>query len=262
MIDLHSHILPGIDDGPGSEEQSVAMAEAYVKAGFTKVAATPHAIPGTAWMPEPDVVYEKVDALKRRLESGGIDLKIYPGMEVALDGDLGRLMDEKRLVTIADGPYMLIELPFQRLPLGWEQIFFDVQSRGYWILVGHPERCEQMMAHPELYEKMAAAGVWFQCNYDAFLGGYGPGSEEAAFFLAQKGMIHCLATDSHSAADRGPGMVPGAAAVLEDRVGRENFRLISRENPERVIAGRRLLSPAPGGQAKNGKRRKPAWLPW
>lgn len=148
MIDLHSHILPGIDDGPGSEDESLAMAEAYVKAGFTNVAATPHAIPGTAWMSRPEVVYEKVDALNRRLENEGVGLKIYPGMEIALDADLCRLMDEKRIISIADGPFVLIELPFQRLPLGWEQVFFEVQSRGYQVLVAHPERCEQMMAHP------------------------------------------------------------------------------------------------------------------
>ncbi len=262
MIDLHSHILPGIDDGPGSEDESLAMAEAYVNAGFTNVAATPHAIPGTAWMSRPEVVYEKVDALNRRLENEGVGLKIYPGMEVALDADLCRLMDEKRIISIADGPFVLIELPFQRLPLGWEQVFFNMQSRGYKILVAHPERCEQMISNPAMFEHLVNAGAGLQCNYDAFLGTYGPGPEEAAFYLAQNGMVHCLATDSHNAADRGPGMVSEAAAVIEDRIGNENLRLIAWENPERVLAGRRLLSPSPVGRPKNGKRKKPAWLPW
>jgi protein-tyrosine phosphatase len=126
MIDLHCHILPNIDDGPKSIKQSLEMARIFEKAGYEKVVATPHAVPGTHWMPSPATIRERVAELNQALQYESIHLTVLPGMEIALDPQVPDLLKDVAIQPIADTPYVLIEPPFQRLPLGWEQVFFEL----------------------------------------------------------------------------------------------------------------------------------------
>lgn len=235
MIDLHCHILPGIDDGPTTLEQSLELAVLYQKAGFIKIVTTPHWVPGTSWTPSLEQIHQRIALLRDSFESRQIDIQIYSGMEIALDINLCDLLLSKHLLTLAGSSYVLIESPFQRLPLGWEQMFFTIMAKGYRIVLAHPERCLQLFSTPELYDDIIEAGVYFQVNYDSFLGHYGKKESETAFYLLKKGYIHFLATDSHDPLQRHPGNALKAVKVLKKTIDSKTIEILTRINPENVI---------------------------
>jgi protein-tyrosine phosphatase len=237
MIDLHSHILPGIDDGPITLEKSLELADLYQRAGFTTIVATPHWVPGTTWTPSIENIYQCRSLLQDSCKNKNIDIKIYVGMEIALDVNLGDLLLKKRLLTLAGSPYILIESPFQRLPIGWDQMFFAMMANGYKIILAHPERCMQLISYPDLYDDIIETGVYFQVNYDSFLGHYGKEICETAFYLLKKGYIHFLATDSHDPIQRHPGNARKALKVLTKIIDAQTVEILTRINPEHVIKG-------------------------
>ena len=242
MIDLHCHILPGIDDGPKTLKESLEMARIFEQAGYSHVVATPHAVPGTTWMPKPGEIRDLLAELKHAIAKEGIKLKVLPGMEVALDPQISALIANSRVQTLAGTSYVLIEPPFQRLPLGWEHAIFDVLSKGFSVLLAHPERCTQLSAKPQLCDELIESGVYFQVNWDSFLGHHGRTTQKMAIYLAAKGFIHCLATDSHDSKSRNAMQVQRAAETIEELMGPRNLQLISRENPIRVLRNEALES--------------------
>jgi protein-tyrosine phosphatase len=237
MIDLHSHILPGIDDGPITLEKSLELADLYQRAGFTTIVATPHWVPGTTWTPSIEDIYQRRSLLQDSCNSKNIEIKICVGMEIALDVNLGDLLLKKRLLTLAGSPYLLIESPFQRFPIGWDQMFFSIMANGYRIILAHPERCMQLLSSPDLYDDIIEAGVYLQVNYDSFLGHYGKEVSETAFYLLKKSYIHFLATDSHDPIQRHPGNARKALKVLAKIIDAKTIETLTRINPEHVIKG-------------------------
>ena len=235
MIDLHCHILPGIDDGPKTIEESLEMARVFEQAGYTHVVATPHAVPGTTWMPDSENIRDRLDELNQAIAKEGINLKVLPGMEIALDPNISDLLDHGKVQALAGTSYVLIEPPFQRFPWGWEEVFFAVLSKGYKVLLAHPERCVQLISKPDLCDQLIESGVYFQVNWDSFIGNHGRTIEKMAVYLATKGYIHCLATDSHDADNRNAQQMLSATESIEKLVGRDNLHIISRENPSRLL---------------------------
>ena len=235
MIDLHSHILPGIDDGAADMDESLAMAKIYVNAGVSCVVATPHVVPGTKWKLKPKEICDHVDHLNQCLKEENIPLTIAPGMEVALDTGILSLIDKNDLLPLGKSKYMLIEVPFQRLPLGWNQILFALQLKGFQVLLAHPERCNHLIKKRAFFDDMIYCGAFLQVEWGSFLGHHGPEVKSQAEYLAHKGYIHCLATDSHNVRARHAGYVEEAARVIELQVGSENLDLLGHKNPARVL---------------------------
>jgi protein-tyrosine phosphatase len=260
MIDLHSHILPGLDDGAATAEESLALAGRYVSAGFTVVVATPHCVPGTHWMPSPETVEGAVADLNRRLGAAGTPLKVLAGMEVALDPSIVDLIDAQRLLTLGGSNYLLVEPPFQRLPIGWKQILFDIQARNLQVLMAHPERCAQMMGEQELFEVLLENGIYTQFNWTSLAGTGGAQTRKAARHLLRRGFVHCLGTDSHDARNRHAGIVRDTAAALRSDVGDDMLRTLTVENPKRILAGRPLARPARVAGAPAAGRKR--WWRW
>jgi protein-tyrosine phosphatase len=242
LIDLHCHILPGIDDGPKTLQESLAMARIFEQAGYSHVVATPHAVPGTTWMPKPEEIRDHLTELTQAIAKNGIKLKVLPGMEIALDPNISELLNQGHVQTLAGTSYVLIEPPFQRLPLGWDQAVFNVLSRGFSVLLAHPERCAQLSDKPQLCDKLIESGVYFQVNWDSFLGHHGRTTQKMAIYLANKAYIHCLATDSHDSKSRNAIQVQRTAETIEELMGPRNLKLISRENPIRVLRNEKLKS--------------------
>jgi protein-tyrosine phosphatase len=241
MIDLHCHILPGIDDGPKTLQESLEMARIFEQAGYNHVVATPHTVPGTSWMPKPKEIKSQINELNHAIVENGIKLKVLPGMEIALDPNISDLLDQGYVQPLAGTSYVLIEPPFQRLPLGWEHAIFGVLSKGFKVLLAHPERCAQLSAKPQLCDKLIESGVYFQVNWDSFLGHHGSTTQKMAIYLASRGYIHCLATDSHDSRSRNARQVRRTAKSIEELMGLRNLQLISRENPIRVLRNEDLM---------------------
>lgn len=242
MIDLHSHILPGLDDGPETLEQSIKMARLYEKAGFTAVVATPHYIAGTRWVPDRDLIHERIALLRQAIRLRGIRLLIHPGMEIAMDSELPDLMNAKHLIPLAEQSYFLMETPFQKLPEGWESLTAQVMEKGFRILLAHPERCRQLNEHPEIFDRLIDAAVYLQVNAGAFTGEYGGSARNTAYYLADKRYIHCLATDAHDSSHRSPAQATGAVKRIKKQIGENNLDLLFRLNPMRILDGSPLAS--------------------
>ena len=261
MIDLHSHILPGIDDGPKNLDESLEMCRIYLKAGYRQVVATPHQVPGTTWMASTEEVHNKIAELNHALKGERLELDVLPGMEIALDPLIPDLLDKGLLFTLGKTSFVLIETPFQQLPLGWEQLIFAVLSKGYSVLMAHPERCAQLAVMPQLVKRLIESGVYLQVNWDSFMGYHGRDALRMAHHLANRGDIHCLATDSHNPQERNAAHVELAAARVEKIVGRDNLQLLALENPLRILHNTRPLQVLKSDPVEEMKK-EPRWRFW
>ena len=256
MIDLHCHILHAIDDGAETAAESMQMARTYAQSGYRTVAATPHMVPGTLWMPSIDRIRTRVAALNQTIKENGLGLEIVTGMEIALDPQIPDLLDDHRLLPLGHSSCLLIEPSFQQLPPGWEQVIFSILAKGYSILLAHPERCLQLAASPDLIERLIGSGVYLQVNWGSFLGQYGRAAARKARLMAGSGQIHCLATDSHHPGWHDPAGMQAATAKLRALIGHENLQRITTDNPLRVLNGE-VLQPmtVSGAMSEGGKKR-------
>jgi len=250
MIDLHCHILHAIDDGPETIEESIQTAAALVKTGYGLVVATPHMIPGTAWMPTVDHVKSRVKQINEAISLAGLELEIFAGMEIALDPMIPDLLDSDRLLPLGHSSCLLLEPPFQQLPPDWRQLVFTILAKGYNILLAHPERCPQLSANPKWIEELIQAGVYLQINWGSFLGHYGKPAQRTAIRWARSGWIHCLATDSHHSASRHFSGIGKAAVKLTEMVGKTNLRQLTHGNPQRLIRDESLHPMVVSGRVK------------
>ena len=261
MIDLHCHILHGLDDGSETAAESLQMARAFVRSGYRTVAATPHMVPGTAWMPSIDRINTQVAALNQTIKANGWALEIIPGMEIAIDPQIPDLLDDDRLLTLGNSSCLLIEPSFQQLPSGWEQVIFAILAKGYSILLAHPERCLQLAANPGLIERLIGSGVYLQVNWGSFLGQYGRVVARTARLMAEKGQIHCLATDSHHPEWQNPVRIQAVAAKLRSMIGQENLQRITTDNARRVLNGE-VLQSMTVSSAMSRESKKRWWRFW
>jgi protein-tyrosine phosphatase len=165
------------------------------------------------------------------------------------------------VLSLAGTSYVLIEPPFQRFPLMWEEVFFAVLSKGFMVLLAHPERCIQLISKPDLCDQLIESGVYFQVNWDSFLGHHGRTTQKMAIYLAGKAYIHCLATDSHDSKSRNAIQVQRTAETIEELIGRPNLQLISKENPIRVLRNDKLKS-MEGRGIQVPVKKKRSWRFW
>jgi protein-tyrosine phosphatase len=242
MIDIHSHILFGVDDGAVELEESLALARVYVESGYRTVIATPHVELDS--LPSPyyaRTVRGLVNSLNHSLLEQEVELKVMPGMEVGLDPLLPEMVAQGKILTLAGSQYLLVETSFEQLPLNWWEVVFKLAARGIVVIFAHPERCAQVAEDPEILDQMAQTGAKFQVNWDSFSGACGRRVARVARSMAHKGFIHCLATDSHDPDVRNAGNVHEIGRQIQDLIGDVNLRRIAEENPARVIQNQHLL---------------------
>ena len=261
MIDLHCHILHDLDDGADTAAESLEMAKAFMRSGYRTVAATPHMVPGTAWMPSIDRIKTRVASLNQTIKEVGLELEIVTGMEIAIDPQIPDLLDDSRLLTLGNSSCLLIEPSFQQLPPGWEQVIFSILAKGYSILLAHPERCLQLAASPDLIDRLIGSGVYLQVNWGSLLGQYGRVVARNAWSMAESGQIHCLATDSHHPGWHNPARMQAATAKLRAMIGQENLQRITTDNPLRVLNGE-VLQPMTVSATMSGGSKKRWWRFW
>lgn len=237
MIDLHCHILPGMDDGAQSFEESLAMAAMAAGHGIRHIAATPHCVIGGAR----DVV-NGVAVLQELLQEEHIPVRLYPGMEIVGTFDTARLLREKKLLTLNDSRYPLIEFAFDTDGEEETEILQSVIDAGYTPLIAHPERYRCVCQTPELVNLWAKMGCLFQVNRGSLLGRYGHSAQQMSMALVRRGFAAVVATDAHSSVMR----VPRARDVYELLF--QSFSPIVAEtlmerNPEWILNDK-LLPPA------------------
>jgi protein-tyrosine phosphatase len=243
MIDIHTHILPGIDDGAKNIEQSLAMAQIAVNDGITIIVATPHVITDEIENTKTQIL-ENVYKLNKCLEQAGIPLKILPGAEYRLEPDLPRRLAAGEILTLNDtGRYLLVELPSMMVPDYTERILYALQLEGVTPILAHPERNVGFTRDPQLLADLVARGILAQITAASTTGQFGRSVKKTAWNFLQLGYAHVIASDAHSPRERSP-ILSRAALEIERVWGPEHARTLTHENPRRIITGQ-ALEPSP-----------------
>lgn len=225
---------------------SLEMAALYVANGFRQVVATPHALPETIEKDYAAIIQRRVARMNQALTAQPLALTLAAGMEIAMAPEVPDLLDNGKLLPLAGSRYVLIETPFELLPIHWEHILFEIAGRGYQILLAHPERSAQLARNHGLFDRIIGMGIHLQVNWGSFIGLYGRTALKTARYLARRCYIHCLATDSHDPLDRNAAVVGRAAPKIAKLIGDASLKLLARENPARILANQPLrLMPKP-----------------
>jgi protein-tyrosine phosphatase len=259
VIDLHAHILPGLDDGPHSLEGAVAMARAAVRAGTRAIATTSHINLGFG-VDLADLAPTRA-RLAEQLAAKGIELELLAGGEVAPDR-LPRLDDDAlRAVALGGGRCILLECPFAPVGSSMELMVADLHRRGFAVLLAHPERSATFQATPARLQRLVDMGAWAQVTSGALDGGFGETARRAALRMLEAGLVHVLASDSHDPAHRPPN--PRLAdRALADRYGdvEEQLAWMTDAAPAAIVAGTELPPRPPLPRPPRGMRaRLRAW---
>ena len=232
MIDLHSHILPGLDDGAASLDDALGIAAAAVADGIRVIAATPHV--RSDYPTTPEQMERLVDSLGRELQAAQVPLELLPGGEIALDRlpELGD--DELRRFGLAGNPgYLLIEAPYFGWPLGIEDTVFQLQLRGFTTVLAHPERNRDVQAKPERLAPFVERGTLVQLTAASLDGRLGSRPQKAGLRLLDLSFAHMIASDAHAPTVRQVGMTAASRAVGDQELA----RWLTEDVPAAIVAG-------------------------
>lgn len=245
MIDLHCHILPGVDDGPSGPEESLAMAERAAADGIEVVVATPHAFNGVYEI-SPCEITRHVSRLRELLQQNRIALKICPGAEIHLHNDIAGSIQAGYAATLnATGRYVLVELPMQAVPGGCREQFFRLRLGGVTPIVAHAERNAVFQNEPEVLADLVSMGALVQITAMSVTGELGREAMESAHTLLRRRLGHVLATDAHSVEGRPPLLSQAVEAAADVMGSVEEARAMVWERPRAILAGEALVVPDP-----------------
>ena len=236
MIDLHSHILPGIDDGATSLDVSIEMARIAVADGIEVMACTPHIYPGL-YMNDAAGIRSAMERLQRELDGRQIALRLVAGADVHLVPGLVAGIREGRVPTLHGSRYLLLEPSHHVPPPRLEDSVFQFLIAGFVPVITHPERLAWVGDHYESFRRMAEHGVWIQLTAGSLTGAFGPKAREWSERFLDDGLVHLLATDAHTTGRRRP-VLSEAVRVAARRVGDEEARRMVVDRPKSILENR------------------------
>jgi protein-tyrosine phosphatase len=205
MIDLHSHVLPGLDDGPATMPEAVDLARAAAAAGTTTLVATPHV--NHSFGVQPADVARGVDALRRALARDGVDLDVRTGGEIALARLTDLTPEELDGFRLGGGPYLLVESPHSATVGDFDLMLFELRRRGEHILLAHPERCPTFQHHPDRLVRLVEMGVLCSITAGSMAGRFGETVRRFTMEILREGLVHDVASDTHDVERRPPAMM-------------------------------------------------------
>ena len=237
MIDIHSHILPGIDDGVKTEDEAVAFARMAVEDGVHTIVATPHCKEGF-YFNDLDKVLEETQRLQKRLAAEGIQLRLEPGAEVHVCPDLvERVRDGRAPTLLNNGKTLLLELSLSQYPVDLENLVFQLKLAGLEVVFAHPERIRYFQDDVRRYEAVIHQGATGQITTGSLLGTFGSDAEEFSEELMEKGLVHVIASDAHNTRGRKP-ILSEAVEVAAEWVGEARAQAMVIDAPQALIEGR------------------------
>ncbi|MGN6371828.1 MAG: tyrosine-protein phosphatase [Solirubrobacteraceae bacterium] len=253
MIDLHCHILPGIDDGPSAISDSIALAKAAAAAGTRTIVATPH----VSWRyPNESATIASLTAeVNEQLAKAGIPIEVRAGAEIAMTRASELDDDELTKLRLGGGPWLLLEPPFSPAITGFAAIVGELQGKGHRILLAHPERCPAFHRDPQALEALVNAGVLTSITAGSLVGRFGGQVRRFTTSLIERGWVHNIASDAHDAHGRPPGM---ASELANAHLG-DLAEWLTHAVPEAILAGTQI----PPRPARTGlppiRRRRARW---
>lgn len=245
MIDLHCHLLPGIDDGARDEETALEMARIAAEDGIRTIACTPHIYPG---LYENDTagITAAVVRFQQQLDEAGIPLQLTFGADAHLTPELFERVKSGTAPTLHGGRYFLLEPAHHVAPPRFESEVFNFIAAGYVPVITHPERLSWVGDHYAVFESLAKSGAWIQITAGSLTGRFGDNAKYWAERFLDDGYVHILATDAHSTRHRPPLLAEGVSAA-EKWVDAEEAQRLVHERPQAILDDRAPegVTPAP-----------------
>lgn len=195
VADMHSHLIPGVDDGAKTMEDSIQLIEGLHALGYRKLVTTPH-IMSDYYRNTPEIILEGLERVREAVKEKGIDMQIDAAAEYYIDDGFVKKMEEGPLLTFGN-KYLLVEVSYMNPPDSIHSIIFQAQTQGYRVVLAHPERYPYWYRDMDQYRKFYDMGVTLQLNLNSLSGYYGPDARHIAEKLIEEGLIGALGTDMH-----------------------------------------------------------------
>ncbi len=249
MIDLHSHVLAGIDDGPRDLDGSAAIARAAVAAGIETLVATPHV--SARYPNDAATIAAAFGEARARIAAEELPLELVAGAEVAVTETAQLGNEQLRALRLGSGPWLLIEPPFTQAGVGLQGLVEDLLGAGHRVVLAHPERCPVFQREPRMLATLVAEGVLTSITAGSLIGRFGGEARGFALQLLERGLAHNVASDAHDHRRRAPGM---SAAI--ERAGYASLsEWLTYEVPRAILAGEQVPPrPARASRARGLRR--------
>lgn len=236
MIDTHTHILPGLDDGAESLDDTLGIIRQLQGAGFKTLLATPHVMEGTNYI-SPEEILTATEQVRQAVNESGISLEIQPGAENYIFPEMAKWARQGKLMTLGNtGKYLLVELPMLEIPHYTDQVFFELQVEGLTPVLAHPERYQGLFQHPQRLVEWGKRGILFQLDLRSIIGRYGPRPKELGTRMLRSQLVHFVGSDAHRVSRSGSADREALQAMREI-IGEQRFLGITVSNPQRILEG-------------------------
>ena len=235
MIDMHNHILYGIDDGCKTIEESIETIKNMKKIGFNTIVLTPHYIEDSSFKANNNLKLQRLEILKEELLKNNIDVNLFLGNEIFINESINELIINKEIRSINNTRYILIELPFNNQILNLDDYLYELKLKGYKIIIAHPERYTYFKDNYKEARKLYDSGVLFQVNYGSIIGQYGSSSLKLVKKLLKDDMVDFISTDIHKPSSSLFDKFDDIKHKIIKIIGEDKFKDISYNNILKVI---------------------------
>lgn len=238
MIDIHAHVLPGIDDGPKTIEEALALLEQAVSDGIHTIVSCPHFGNGL-YSPRVEKILEIARSLQLKIKERSLALDLCIGMEIFFDLDILKWHNSGRILSINGGPYLCLELPSHNLPIYTAQVLFELRLKGYFPVLVHPERNLQVQSDPSKLSPLMDLGLLLAINSGSLTGRFGRRAYAAARYFLCEGMVSAICSDGHAAIGR-PALLSEAVSEAGCLIGPNKAQELVSVNPRKILMGEPL----------------------
>ena len=234
MIDIHSHIIPGVDDGARNFDESVGIIKELAAQGVTDIIASPHFVNETIYVSPAKSNKELLEKLRGFLKDEGVEVNLYLGNEIFIDEDILGLLKKGLVSPLVGSKYLLVELPFSETSMSYEDIFASLLENGYKVLLAHPERYPFFHDDYEKLVELYKNGVLFQCNMASLVGKYGKNAFKTVRRLAKDDFIFAFGNDAHHFGHN--GYVKAAMKKLSKYYDNNGLKRVLEGNAKKILA--------------------------
>ncbi|ULT56786.1 tyrosine protein phosphatase [Neobacillus drentensis] len=249
MVDIHCHILPGVDDGAGNMSDSILMAQEAEKEGIQSIIATPHL--NNHYDNRKELIVTKVQELNQALKNSGVNVTILPGQEPRIYGDIIEDLEKDEIQPLNNSKYLFIEFPSNHVPRYTEKLLFDIQVKGLTPIIVHPERNSELIERPELLYHLVEKGALTQVTASSLCGYFGKNIKSFSNQIIEANLTHFIASDAHNITNRTFKMIE-AFDLINEKYGLDYVYLF-KENAELLINGKNVIKEIPA-QIKKKKK--------
>ena len=233
MIDIHSHIIPNVDDGARSVEETFNILKEAQEAGFTDVILTSHFLLNYYETNAKELIFWK-EKLQEVLKKQGTKINLHSGMEIYITNQMEELLENKKILTLANSRYMLIELPLATNVKYFDYVVYYLEAKGIKPIIAHPERYKCVQKDPDIVEEYIEKGCLIQCNYGSIVNLYGREAEKTIKTILKKNQVHFLGSDVHR--ENGTYLIIlDAIKKIRKIIGENKINEITTINPKKIL---------------------------